>query len=89
MSEAFLEYIKSGQPFEIIDGDNCIPLVQYYQDISRWLNDHVYYVSVFGPQSSGKSTLLKHTFGCHFETSSGRYTNGVYGALKTIRRDSS
>ncbi len=36
-------------------------------------------VSVLGPQSSGKSTLLNFLFGCDFGTSAGRCTKGVYG----------
>ena len=36
-------------------------------------------VSVLGPQSSGKSTLLNFLFGCSFTTSIGRCTRGVYG----------
>ena len=38
-------------------------------------------VSIFGPQSSGKSTLLNYCFGCKFVTSAGRCTKGVYGSL--------
>ncbi len=36
-------------------------------------------ISVLGPQSSGKSTLLNFLFGCDFATSEGRCTRGVYG----------
>ena len=38
-------------------------------------------VSIFGPQSSGKSTLLNYCFGCKFLTSAGRCTRGVYASL--------
>ena len=38
-------------------------------------------ISIFGPQSSGKSTLLNYCFGCKFITSAGRCTQGVYGSL--------
>ena len=34
---------------------------------------------MFGPQSSGKSTLLNFLFGCDFGVSSGRCTKGAYG----------
>jgi len=43
------------------------------------MNDRVIVISVLGPQSSGKSTLLNFLFGCNFVTSSGRCTKGVYG----------
>ena len=36
-------------------------------------------ITVLGPQSSGKSTLLNFLFGCDFATSEGRCTRGVYG----------
>ena len=38
-------------------------------------------VSILGPQSSGKSTLLNYCFGCKFLTSAGRCTRGIYGSL--------
>ena len=43
-------------------------------------------VSIFGPQSSGKSTLLNYCFGCKFLTSAGRCTRGVYGSLSKLSR---
>ncbi len=42
-------------------------------------NDKIAVISVIGPQSSGKSTLLNFLFGCDFATSEGRCTRGVYG----------
>ena len=41
-------------------------------------------VSIFGPQSSGKSTLLNYCFGCKFLTSAGRCTRGIYGSLSKL-----
>ena len=41
-------------------------------------------VSIFGPQSSGKSTLLNYCFGCKFLTSAGRCTKGIYGSLAKL-----
>ena len=35
-------------------------------------------MSVLGPQSSGKSTLLNFLFGCKFGTGTGRCTKGIY-----------
>lgn len=42
-------------------------------------NDKVAVITILGPQSSGKSTLLNFLFGCDFSTSEGRCTRGVYG----------
>jgi GTPase Era involved in 16S rRNA processing len=41
--------------------------------------DRIAVITVFGPQSSGKSTLLNFLFGCDFSVSSGRCTKGCYG----------
>ncbi|KAI6655288.1 P-loop containing nucleoside triphosphate hydrolase, partial [Oopsacas minuta] len=43
-------------------------------------------VSIFGPQSSGKSTLLNYCFGCKFLTSAGRCTRGIYGSLSRLSK---
>ena len=43
-------------------------------------------VSIFGPQNSGKSTLLNYCFGCKFLTSAGRCTRGIYGSLCRLSR---
>lgn len=43
--------------------------------------EKVVVISVLGPQSSGKSTLLNFIFGCDFATSVGRCTRGVYGTF--------
>ena len=43
-------------------------------------------VSILGPQSSGKSTLLNYCFGCKFLTSAGRCTRGIYGSLSKLDR---
>ena len=43
-------------------------------------------VSIIGPQSSGKSTLLNYCFGCKFLTSAGRCTKGIYASLSKLSR---
>lgn len=44
-------------------------------------------LSILGPQSSGKSTLLNYLFGCQFSSSVGRCTRGVYGSLVKVDRE--
>ena len=46
-------------------------------------------VSIFGPMSSGKSTLLNYLFGTQFLTSTGRCTKGMYGAVIDIKKHKS
>ena len=98
-SKRFSNYVKRGEPFELIDGDN---LRFFNQDISallsplyKTLNGGLKFVnkkrspiviSIFGPQSSGKSTLLNYCFGCKFLTSAGRCTKGVYASLSKLSR---
>ena len=41
-------------------------------------------VSILGPQSSGKSTLLNYLFGCKFLT--GRSTKGIFASLAKLSR---
>ena len=41
--------------------------------------DKAIVITILGPQSPGKSTLLNFLFGCDFATSEGRCTRGVYG----------
>ena len=67
------------QPFEIIDGDLLEMNQNVVADCFKSFQKEVCVVSVLGPQSSGKSTLLNFLFGCSFVTSIGRCTRGVYG----------
>jgi hypothetical protein len=73
------ENLLNSYPFEIIDGDLLYMPKEFYKTIFKGMNDRVIVISVLGPQSSGKSTLLNFLFGCNFVTSSGRCTKGVYG----------
>lgn len=59
--------IMTGQPFEIIDGNNLSFLSGAYENLDDDLNDQeVIVVSVIGPQSAGKSLLLNFLFGTQF-----------------------
>jgi hypothetical protein len=73
------EDILKGFPFEIIDGDLLHMPKEFLKSVFKGMKDRVIVISVLGPQSSGKSTLLNFLFGCNFVTSSGRCTKGVYG----------
>ncbi|CAD7946535.1 unnamed protein product [Amoebophrya sp. A120] len=79
--EKVLGMIKMGEPFEIIDGDTLsIPKKTLAEAFGTFGKKRVLVVSILGPQSSGKSTLLNFLFGCKFFTSGGRCTKGVYGS---------
>jgi len=71
--------ILKGFPFEVIDGDLLHMPKEFLKNVFKGMKDRVIVISVLGPQSSGKSTLLNFLFGCNFVTSSGRCTKGVYG----------
>ncbi len=84
------DFLAVAEPFELIDGDNLRIPVQSLKAAFRLLSTlrssgkRVLVVSILGPQSSGKSTLLNYLFGCKFSTSKGRCTKGVYGTLQRI-----
>lgn len=52
---------------------------EFLKSVFSGLDNDVVVISVLGPQSSGKSTLLNFLFGCDFSTSAGRCTKGIYG----------
>ena len=67
----------------MIDGDNLKISVDFLRKSMPEMaeNEKVGVISVLGPQSSGKSTLLNFLFGCDFASSSGRCTKGIYGTF--------
>ena len=71
--------IANSQPFELIDGDLLEMPTNIIKKVFEGNNDKVAVISIMGPQSSGKSTLLNFLFGCDFGISQGRCTKGVYG----------
>jgi len=82
--ESFLSVVSKCAPFEIIDGDNFYMPSKFLHNAFKHFKDRVLVVSVIGPQSSGKSTLLNFAFGCEFLTSTGRCTKGIYGTYIKI-----
>ncbi|CAD8160471.1 unnamed protein product [Paramecium pentaurelia] len=83
------EMIKKGEPFEFLDGD-CLQINEKFLDqlknkFTGSGNEKLLVISVLGPQSSGKSTILNKIFGCHFWTSVGRCTKGIYLNLLKIQ----
>jgi hypothetical protein len=77
--------IESGSPFEVIDGDNLHFVSNFYSQYFKNDNSRTFILSIMGPQSSGKSTLLNFLFGTQFASSSGRCTKGVYGSTMKIK----
>ena len=58
--------------------------VQRYNKGTGRITEAPIVLSIIGPQSSGKSTLLNYVFGCKFITSSGRCTRGVYASVMEL-----
>ena len=99
-SSYFSNHVERGEPFELIDGDNLRFFNQDIDALLSKLykvqnNENLaieqkkrppIVISTFGPQSSGKSTLLNYCFGCKFLTSAGRCTKGVYASLSKLSR---
>ena len=99
-SSNFSKHVERGEPFELIDGDNLrffnqdinVLLSKFYEKQKNNITacrivesrETPIVVSIFGPQSSGKSTLLNYCFGCKFLTSAGRCTKGIYASLSKL-----
>ena len=97
-SSNFSNHVERGEPFELIDGDNLRFFNQEIDVLLSKFYEKRFYqntkitnkqrppivVSIFGPQSSGKSTLLNYCFGCKFLTSAGRCTKGIYASLSKL-----
>ena len=102
LSRSMCNLVQSGEPFELIDGDNLVffskelndllrhfhvrqtDFVQRYNKGTGRITEAPIVLSIIGPQSSGKSTLLNYVFGCKFITSSGRCTRGVYASVMEL-----
>lgn len=75
----------NNQAFEIINGDSLKMYKEVMVEVFKPIPDRCLVVTILGPQSSGKSTLLNFLFGCDFATSEGRCTRGVYGTFFRVR----
>ncbi|CAD8089307.1 unnamed protein product [Paramecium sonneborni] len=90
--DSLCQLIRKGEPFELLDSDtqkiNKQFLSQLIEKLNKNKDQKVLILSVLGPQSSGKSTLLNKIFGCHFLESVGRCTKGVNIQLIKVREKS-
>ena len=92
----FVKFLNSGGEIEIIDGENNEihadilkemfnkhqnNLKQRHENLDQEINDKLFVISIIGPQSTGKSTLLNFLFGTNFQMSAGRCTRGLYASL--------
>ncbi|CAD8146616.1 unnamed protein product [Paramecium octaurelia] len=82
------QLIKKGEPFEFLNGDDLTIDFEFLFQLRERLLDKddnkILCLSILGPQSSGKSTLLNRIFGCHFLTSMGKCTKGLFLQLLKI-----
>ncbi|CAD7924766.1 unnamed protein product [Amoebophrya sp. A120] len=86
--EALQSFVGVGEPFEMIDGDNLkFAMKTLEQVFHKFDGRRVFVLSVLGPQSSGKSTLLNFLFGSKFGTGTGRCTKGIYANLINIEHE--
>lgn len=90
--EVGADMLLSGYPLEIIDGDvNHVPLLWVNAVIDMTIkkigDKKVFVLSVLGPQSSGKSTLLNAMFGLRFEVSPGCCTRGACMQLLKVEEN--
>ena len=88
LNSYFNESLESGGAFNLIDGRTLLYgnsfLSKFFKNIVDE-KEQYYVISIIGSQSSAKSTLLNHLFGCGFETSAGRCTKGVYFTIIKLK----
>ncbi|CAK58173.1 unnamed protein product (macronuclear) [Paramecium tetraurelia] len=87
--DIIVQLLQRGEPFEFLNGDDLTINFKFLKQLGQKLITHkeqnkILIISILGPQSSGKSTLLNKMFGCHFLTSVGRCTKGMYLQLLKI-----
>lgn len=91
--DAVAESMINGNDTEIIDGDYNTFNQNIFKDLFGTLDkkiknlfsdydDQILVVSVIGPQSTGKSTLLNKLFNTNFQMSAGRCSKGLYASIK-------
>lgn len=74
--------MRDGDCFELIDGRNLEMRSEILKEILGDINHQkCVVVTVIGPQSTGKSTLMNFCFGTQFLASTGRCTQGIYFTL--------
>ena len=81
--------VEKGYSFQVISGDSHefrASLLGMFRNRLR-PQDRLATLSIFGPQSSGKSTLVNSMFGATFKTGVGRCTAGVLGSLVGLHSD--
>ncbi|CAD8098190.1 unnamed protein product [Paramecium sonneborni] len=87
-TQTIVKLIQKGEPFEFLNGDDLSINFNFLRQLGSLLikeqENKILVISILGPQSSGKSTLLNKIFGCHFLTSVGRCTKGMYLQLLKI-----
>ncbi|CAF4421440.1 unnamed protein product, partial [Rotaria sp. Silwood2] len=75
--DAYHNYIIEGNPFEIVDGGNFEIQDEFLTKVMYLFRHEKFFImSIIGPQSSGKSTLLNFLFGTLFDVREGRCTRG-------------
>ena len=78
---------ENGSALEVIDGDIDKIEQNSFEAVLKWVhekklnNSKLLVVTILGPQSSGKSTLLNYLVGAKFHVSAGRCTKGLNAML--------
>ncbi|KAF0535876.1 interferon-induced very large GTPase 1-like [Gigaspora margarita] len=83
LEKAYSIWIREGEPIQILEGVSLRILnVDFLSSVLSQIMSNskrqLIVLSIIGPESSGKSTLLNCLFQCGFSTSAGRCTKGAY-----------
>ena len=94
-AQAMASMLHEGRAIEIIDGDidkfekdSLLEIMDFIEQRRRG-NSRLIVITILGPQSSGKSTLLNFLTGSKFHVSAGRCTRGVNAMLLRTEFESS
>ncbi|CAK58664.1 unnamed protein product (macronuclear) [Paramecium tetraurelia] len=93
VADQIVKLLMKGEAFELLDGEQLIMnigffelIVKCFEKISK--NNKILVIGILGPQSSGKSTILNKIFGCHFFSSVGKSTKGIYFQMIQVQKNS-
>ncbi|CAG8718135.1 40179_t:CDS:10 [Gigaspora margarita] len=78
----YAELLINGHAIELLDSDSTIISEVWFLAVcghidKKFPNLRIFVISILGPQSSGKSTLLNTLFASKFPVSTGRCTRGI------------
>ncbi|CAG8446433.1 16012_t:CDS:2 [Dentiscutata heterogama] len=88
----YADLLINGHTIELLDGNSTIISEVWFLAVCDKIDKkfpklRIFVVSILGPHSSGKSTLLNTLFACKFAVSAGRCTKGLLMRFLFLEKD--